>query len=422
MAIPKNIWALWLDFNNNADGVFNQNLVWFKDRIISQHPGWNINIISKWDDLINHVSEDKMIMKLLENKYVKAPNKSDYIRLFLLNKYGGFWVDISIFLLCPLDIYFEKQPQAKFICYYSDHTQVESMILKPLSEGIDSIKYHKFINKMKKIQKKYITLNPTYEAYTFMPENWFIGCVPEHPIIKECISQLNNLYAENLKKFTSPENYCFYSNLYISKLSSELFDIHYLDLNMTNVFNKENFSNKNYLKTLLENTWNCAYLTFYLIMYKVIVKSIKSDHSIIEHEQIDTFSSTHKVDLCRKEGIMNSCENIVIRNPKNNDVVYLLSYSYNKLLKWQNSMENRVSLHGTLIEQKLKLIHTAKNRERIIDNLVSKGFYLIKFSAWTRNSPFINLLRKKVPSEVLHGKTKKRQSKNRRTRKRAATI
>ena len=125
MTIPKIIWAIWCNFDNKTDGILNERLTYFKDRIIQQHPGWTVNIITKWNELLDYIKEDEHLMKIFNNSFISAQHKSDAIRFFLLQKYGGFWIDISTFLLTPLDIYYEKQPNATFITYYTPPLMVE---------------------------------------------------------------------------------------------------------------------------------------------------------------------------------------------------------------------------------------------------------------------------------------------------------
>ena len=117
MSIPKKIWALWCNFKDKADGVLNPRLTYFKNRIVQQHPGWEINIITSWDQLIEFISDNETLLDLLDNPIVGGAHKSDAIRFYLLNKFGGFWLDISTFLFTSLDIYYEIQPKATFIGY-----------------------------------------------------------------------------------------------------------------------------------------------------------------------------------------------------------------------------------------------------------------------------------------------------------------
>ena len=83
-------------------------------RITQLHPEWKVNIITQWSDLQRFLDksgggEDAAeVRALLENEHVGAAHKSDFIRFYLLKEYGGFWLDISTFLLCPLDVYFKQ--------------------------------------------------------------------------------------------------------------------------------------------------------------------------------------------------------------------------------------------------------------------------------------------------------------------------
>ncbi len=90
MSIPKKIWALWCNFKEKKDGQMNEQLTFFKDRIIKQHPEWEVNIIVSWDVLINYINKSEFLMKLIENEFVSAAHKSDAIRFFFFKDTAGF--------------------------------------------------------------------------------------------------------------------------------------------------------------------------------------------------------------------------------------------------------------------------------------------------------------------------------------------
>jgi hypothetical protein len=87
--IPKIIWMVWCDFDNSKDGVLNETLEFYKNQVIKLHDKkhWKCNIITKWADLIQVLDNDINILDIIQNKYINAPNKSDVVRFYLLNKY-----------------------------------------------------------------------------------------------------------------------------------------------------------------------------------------------------------------------------------------------------------------------------------------------------------------------------------------------
>ena len=44
---PQIIHFLWLNFNSKTNGILDDKLKFFKDRIIGVHPGWKINFVWK---------------------------------------------------------------------------------------------------------------------------------------------------------------------------------------------------------------------------------------------------------------------------------------------------------------------------------------------------------------------------------------
>ena len=150
--IPKRIWALWLDFKNKQSGN-TENIQLYIDRIRQLHQGYEINIITEWDILYSHFNtEDKdkknLINSVLDNINIDAAHKSDFLRFYLLNKYGGFWVDISTFLVSSLDKYIKYD----FVCFIAPEYEVGQWIIEPLRSLYRIGNYEEVVKKFKKKQ------------------------------------------------------------------------------------------------------------------------------------------------------------------------------------------------------------------------------------------------------------------------------
>lgn len=89
--IPKIIWMFWDSESIPAE----VNL--FKERIKIDNPEYELNLVT-FENLNSYVDE----LVFDENVEIPIANKSDLIRLALLYKYGGIWLDITTILLKPL--------------------------------------------------------------------------------------------------------------------------------------------------------------------------------------------------------------------------------------------------------------------------------------------------------------------------------
>ena len=397
MSIPKIIWAIWLNFDKKEDGKLDKRLKWYKERIINLHPTWEINIIDKWNDLLEYISEDLLLVSVIENNYIITASKSDAIRFFLLNKYGGFWLDFSTFLICPIDIYLQKQPNASFICYYTPSFMIEQVIFDSLGKMMDGVKWSRIIEKFKVRQKKYIRLNNKYSKYPYIPESFFVASKPNNYIIHDIYNEIMIFWKKTLPLVNNKEELTFFINKNMSKLTSEIFIMNSLDLNLSTQFNEENITNTEFKGSLLDNVWHGAYILIYLQMYKSFIKYIKLHRVNIHGENIGNLSlhSPHRTSLCFDDNRINSCQNIIVKNNCKSEVLYLLSLSYNRLIKWRDTEEERISFHNTYIETMLKKVTTgALSKDVLLDTLTNNGIYQIKFSHWTRNSHIIEMLMK----------------------------
>lgn len=132
IVIPKIIWTFWDDTENKYLDTYINN--WKQ-----MCPQYKINILNK-NNYKDYIDVD--IYKL---KHADSPSRiSDFIRLNILSKYGGIWLDATIFLSKSLDWIYDYKKD--FIAYYKDDN----------------------------------TTNCKYKCI----ENWFFACVPEHKFVK----------------------------------------------------------------------------------------------------------------------------------------------------------------------------------------------------------------------------------------------
>ena len=174
--IPKCIWCFW-DSKDLPDTVKKSIDTW-------KHfnPDYKITVINKKNikKLIPNINFDKI--KIAKDSIQKY---SDFIRICVLKKYGGIWIDGSSFSTCSFDEWFHKigiKKSTDFIGY-----------VNPL---FNKVKY----------EKKYP-----------MIENWFFACPKNSKFVNEWYKEFMKL--KNLNDV----------NDYIDEVVEEGIDMQYID-------------------------------------------------------------------------------------------------------------------------------------------------------------------------------------------------
>jgi hypothetical protein len=107
----KTIYILWLQGFENAPFLVKKCL----DSWISMNPTWNIVQLDK--NNLNEYISIQDIINGLDKKSVSNASTSDIIRISLLNKYGGLWVDATTYCTTPLDDWLDEYIQKGFFAF-----------------------------------------------------------------------------------------------------------------------------------------------------------------------------------------------------------------------------------------------------------------------------------------------------------------
>jgi mannosyltransferase OCH1-like enzyme len=110
MAIPKIIWVLWIDFNNNTTrdlDSLNESIRIYITNMINTQPTFEIRYILSKAHLEKFIEKtgteiNENIWNIIDNAVISPAHKSDFIRFYLLNKYGGIWIDTTTILFYDL--------------------------------------------------------------------------------------------------------------------------------------------------------------------------------------------------------------------------------------------------------------------------------------------------------------------------------
>lgn len=128
--IPRIIWLYWDQGRQNAPSIIKSCInSWEKF-----NPNWDINILDG-ETIYNHVDIDKIIGS--NKNYLTMPAKSDIIRINLLAKYGGVWVDSSCLCLQSLDNWLHELVGSGFFAFshFKKDRLISSWFLASLKNG-----------------------------------------------------------------------------------------------------------------------------------------------------------------------------------------------------------------------------------------------------------------------------------------------
>lgn len=441
---PKIIHFLWLDKEFRGEGILSPNLKFFKNTILRLHPRYEINFVTKKktvdDDIKKAGQEYSWIQKIVDNDFVSPAHKSDVMRFFYLYTMGGIWLDITTFLLEPVDDLINKN-NFGFSCYYMPQKLAQSKMMG--WEFLHNlIPYPKFVNitnsniiNNEDIEEPlFSSINPEYEEFDFIPENYFIISRKEHPICGKILEMFKNHYV-NVDSISSKEGVNDYHNKYMYELFNIVFkrDEGILkELNYQIELLDEDHK-RNVLRKIFSLTGGGSYLFNYLMMFqaialyskkhnlkKLIVNSKDRENVLTNGDNEDKddivkfieSANKYKDYVCEHD----SCRDILLGEQKRNgevidinklnlgeNEVYLMSAQYIRLTKWSNSYVDRLKTWDntpiqpllTMTDEELKSPEKKYEKYNNLKRTLKKlDITQIKFSSFTRDSPMVENLRK----------------------------
>ena len=106
-SVPKTIWMLWFQGLEQApDAVKMCYLSWQQ-----KNPGWKVEFLDE-TKVCDYVS-----LEQLEQPGLRKQALSDIIRINLLARYGGVWVDATCYCQTPLDEWLIPQLSSGFFAF-----------------------------------------------------------------------------------------------------------------------------------------------------------------------------------------------------------------------------------------------------------------------------------------------------------------
>src|SRR5260370_18255679 len=109
--LPKTIWCLWFQgWANAPDLVKACGASWRQ-----QNPGWKIHYLSL--DNLETCLDPSTDLRVIFGKDVPMEARSDAIRIELLSRFGGVWVDSTVYCLRPLDGWIHRALPTGFFAF-----------------------------------------------------------------------------------------------------------------------------------------------------------------------------------------------------------------------------------------------------------------------------------------------------------------
>ena len=127
--VPKIIWTCWWQGTENLPPVVEKCIA----SIRKYCPDYELRIVTA-DNMHDYVNLPDYIMQKHKKGNITRTQLSDLLRLELLTKYGGMWLDATVFLTAPLP---DKILSAPFFAFHCREIyQAQSWFLKAKSDNI----------------------------------------------------------------------------------------------------------------------------------------------------------------------------------------------------------------------------------------------------------------------------------------------
>ena len=385
---PKIIHALWLDFRNRADGKIPDYLNTFVKRIRELHQGWEIKLWTNWKEIEEDLrgTDREFMIQYINNPFCNGANKSDCLRFHILEKYGGVWIDLSTYLIEPLDSLYDKYSHSFTTIYMPSHDMF-MWVIKQFSDN-----YEEIISQHK-VQYAYRILdNILYSKYKFVCESYFIMSPAHHPILKDTLRLMSYIWnKEKLDEIVSAETHCDYLNKVMRTLIPQIYVV---KKDIMKIFDFD------------ISIYDCGYLWIYLLMTITTNNYIKNNKLTLH---IDKLTDEQESLLNKSKSTQYICHTDFCQDlnyKKNgNTEVHLISSSWWRFIKWSDNRENRLSWKETYVGNLINhAFDSQMSKEEFLDILLRNNITQLKTGAYTREptAPMIEKLNHILNPTISH--------------------
>ena len=190
--IPKIFFIYW--HNDEYPEIVKYNI----NKIKKLHPDYTVNVLNK-DTVNNFVNIQKYNFKFKDKLLNTEAYFSDIIRILLLSKYGGIWIDASFILWKRIDNIVKQNNKLVLIRNYNNDNGYNNKGYE--SWFIASIPNHTFIIEIK---KKIVLLN-TYDKIRYFIKNRTFkiqkNVKKDYHLIYHIMSYVQQIYPNSLKNY-----------------------------------------------------------------------------------------------------------------------------------------------------------------------------------------------------------------------------
>jgi hypothetical protein len=237
--VEKKIWMIWWQgIDENTPITVKKNI----NRVKQLHPCWDINIITK-NNYKKFVEIPKHMEKHIDENDFSFTHISDYLRIVLLEKYGGIYLDCNFFLLEPLDFLTDYSFYTiKHGLYSQWHVSKGKWLTGFMAAGKNNVLYS-FLKDM---------YDSYFADYSFVPLYFFIDAVIA-------------LGYENIKSVRNEIESVPYNNSqynFINFSGNEAFDNRVWETIVSDTF-AFNVNSKNFFKKMIDGK-----ITYFGYIYK----------------------------------------------------------------------------------------------------------------------------------------------------------
>ena len=146
----KIIWQYWHQGEEKAPDIVKKCL----NSIKRHYPDYQINVLS-FNTISNYIELPQRFYWLLENKKISTAHFSDVLRLYLLSKYGGLWIDATMYATGKLS---DEILEADFFMFQKN-PKIDQMQNNSSCYLIKSKKHNIFLGSIKSSIEKYWSKN-----------------------------------------------------------------------------------------------------------------------------------------------------------------------------------------------------------------------------------------------------------------------
>lgn len=230
---PK-IWMVWFSGEENLPPLQKMCV-----ESVKRHANGHEVVVISLKNYHNYIEIPQKILELYERGILNPANLADVIRIRLLSKYGGFWIDSTVYVTRPISdevfqakLYSLKMPKEWYyvsecrwagFCFYMNKSSllphlVDKMLMKYWEKETRIIDYFLFDYLIDIAVKKYPSVKQEIESIPFNNPN------------------IHNLFPKLCDKFSEDDFAVLTSNTSFFKLSWKFFSYEELEADKENYY------------------------------------------------------------------------------------------------------------------------------------------------------------------------------------------